>query len=225
VQEPLTSLEDDVAATERINRSAEWSVHPGYSQLWRLGRHGGRHPLQCRRSRLCCFARGPILGRTKEASEGACQVSRKNRTGDQADYRSLYFPRSRTLLRRLRRGPAAQASRIRIQIPTAAKVFSTPMTAAAWKAKPSSAIVAAKDRIINPDLERMYYARVHSHTIELRGASHSVCQSPPREVAGLIEQAAQHSMDQQESSASRPDIEENHNDRSKARLSLKRRVD
>jgi pimeloyl-ACP methyl ester carboxylesterase len=66
------------------------------------------------------------------------------------------------------------------------------MTAAAWKTKPSWAIVAGADRIINPDLERWYYARAHSHTIELEGASHSVYESRPKEVAAVIEDAAQH---------------------------------
>ena len=47
----------------------------------------------------------------------------------------------------------------RSQVLTAAKVFTTPMTTAAWKTKPSWAIVAGADRIINPDLERWYYAR------------------------------------------------------------------
>ncbi len=67
------------------------------------------------------------------------------------------------------------------------------MTAAAWKTKPSWAIVATADRIINPNLERWYYARAHSHAIELAGASHSVYESHPKEVAAIIEDAAQKS--------------------------------
>ncbi len=66
-------------------------------------------------------------------------------------------------------------------------------TPPSWKTKPSWAIVAGADRIINPDLERWYYARAHSHTIELEGASHSVYESRPKEVAALIEEAAQKS--------------------------------
>jgi pimeloyl-ACP methyl ester carboxylesterase len=65
------------------------------------------------------------------------------------------------------------------------------MTAAAWKTKPSWGIVAGADRIINPDLEWWYYARAHSHTTEIPGASHSVYESRPKEVAAVIEQAAQ----------------------------------
>jgi pimeloyl-ACP methyl ester carboxylesterase len=46
------------------------------------------------------------------------------------------------------------------------------------------------DRIISPDLERMYAKRAHSTTIEVPGASHSVYESHPKEVAALIEDAA-----------------------------------
>ncbi|HEY9347153.1 MAG TPA: alpha/beta fold hydrolase, partial [Inquilinus sp.] len=81
------------------------------------------------------------------------------------------------------------------QVRTAAAVFSTPMTAAAWKTKPSWGIVAAADKIINPDLERFYYERAHSHVTVLQGASHSVYESRPKEVAAVIEDAARHAGD------------------------------
>src|SRR5215475_5805856 len=80
----------------------------------------------------------------------------------------------------------------RSQVLAAAKVFSTPLTAAAWKTKPSWGVVAAADKIINPDLERWYYARAHSHTVEIEGASHAVYESHPQEVAAVIEEAARH---------------------------------
>ena len=79
----------------------------------------------------------------------------------------------------------------RSQVLASAKVFSTPLTAAAWKAKPIWGIVALADKIINPDLERWYYARAHSQTTEIKGASHSVYESHPMEIAAVIEEAAQ----------------------------------
>ena len=78
------------------------------------------------------------------------------------------------------------------QMPTAAKVFMTPITNPAWKLKPSWYLVAKADRTINPDLERMYAARAKSHTVEVEGASHAVYISHAKEVAALIEDAAQH---------------------------------
>jgi pimeloyl-ACP methyl ester carboxylesterase len=79
----------------------------------------------------------------------------------------------------------------RSQVLAAAKVFSTPLTSAAWKTKPSWGIVASSDKIINPVLERWYYTRAKSHTTIIKGASHSVYESHPREVAAVIVDAAQ----------------------------------
>jgi pimeloyl-ACP methyl ester carboxylesterase len=42
-----------------------------------------------------------------------------------------------------------------------------------------------------PDLERWYATRASSHKVEVPGASHSVYVSHPKEVAALIENAAQ----------------------------------
>jgi pimeloyl-ACP methyl ester carboxylesterase len=80
----------------------------------------------------------------------------------------------------------------RSQVLAAAPVFTTPLTAAAWKSKPSWGVVAGKDQIINPDLERWYYARAKSKTTEINGASHSVYESHPKEVAAVIVDAARH---------------------------------
>jgi pimeloyl-ACP methyl ester carboxylesterase len=66
------------------------------------------------------------------------------------------------------------------------------ITTPAWRSKPSWMMVATKDRIINPDLERWYAARANSHKVEAVGASHSVYVSRPKEVAALIEEAASH---------------------------------
>jgi len=92
--------------------------------------------------------------------------------------------------------PKAQAEfEANAQSLTSASVFTTAATSAAWKTKPSWYAVAKSDRIINPDLERMYAKRANSHTIEIAGASHAVYESHPKEVAALIEQAAKHALD------------------------------
>jgi pimeloyl-ACP methyl ester carboxylesterase len=70
--------------------------------------------------------------------------------------------------------------------------FQTLSSIPAWKSKPSWVAVATKDRTINPDLERWYATRAHSHKIEVVGASHSVYTSRPKQVAALIEDAATH---------------------------------
>jgi pimeloyl-ACP methyl ester carboxylesterase len=87
--------------------------------------------------------------------------------------------------------PAEQAAFMaRSQVLNFADNFKAVITTAAWRNKPSWMLVAAKDRAINPDLERWYAARAHSHTTEVAGASHAVYVSHPKEVADLIESAA-----------------------------------
>lgn len=91
--------------------------------------------------------------------------------------------------------PAKQAMfEAQAQMPTAAAIFSTTIDNPAWKTKLSWYMVAKADKIINPDLERMYAQRAKSHTVEVAGASHSVYESHPKEVAALIEQAAAHAV-------------------------------
>src|SRR6266481_2599954 len=89
--------------------------------------------------------------------------------------------------------PAEQAAFMaRSQVPNFADNFKAVITTAAWRSKPSWMLVAAKDRTINPDLERWYATRANSHKVEVTGASHAVYVSRPKEVAALIEEAASH---------------------------------
>ena len=77
----------------------------------------------------------------------------------------------------------------RSQVLNAAANFKAVITTPAWREKPSWMVVAGADRTINPDLERFYAKRAHSHTVEVAGASHSVYVSHPKEVAAVIEEA------------------------------------
>jgi pimeloyl-ACP methyl ester carboxylesterase len=81
----------------------------------------------------------------------------------------------------------------RSQVLNLADNFKAVITKAAWRSKPSWALVASADRAINPDLERWYANRAKSHTVEVAGASHAVYVSRPKEAAALIEDAALHS--------------------------------
>jgi pimeloyl-ACP methyl ester carboxylesterase len=78
----------------------------------------------------------------------------------------------------------------RSQVLNAADNFKAVITTPAWRSKASWMLVAAKDRTINPDLERWYAARANSHKVEVPGASHSVYISRPKEVVAVIEEAA-----------------------------------
>jgi pimeloyl-ACP methyl ester carboxylesterase len=78
----------------------------------------------------------------------------------------------------------------RSQVGLSLKAATAGATSPAWKTRPSFAVVATHDRSINPDLERSMYKRSHSTVIELP-SSHAVYMSHPAEVAALIEKAAQ----------------------------------
>lgn len=86
--------------------------------------------------------------------------------------------------------PATALFEAHAHVPTALSAFEVPATHPAWKDKPSWYMVAGADKLLNPDLERMYGRRAHSTVVEVPGASHYVHRSHPREVAALIEQAA-----------------------------------
>lgn len=70
---------------------------------------------------------------------------------------------------------------------TADICFNATIDVAAWKNKPVWYMVAAADRIINPDLERFYAKRANAvNTVEVAGASHCVFMTHPKEVTELI---------------------------------------
>jgi pimeloyl-ACP methyl ester carboxylesterase len=86
--------------------------------------------------------------------------------------------------------PAAQAAFMaRSQVGLSLKAAGAPATHPAWKSKPSFAIVATNDRAINPDLERSMYKRSGATITEI-ASSHVAYISHPAEVAAVIEQAA-----------------------------------
>ncbi|WP_307629170.1 alpha/beta fold hydrolase [Streptomyces turgidiscabies] len=61
--------------------------------------------------------------------------------------------------------------------------------AAAWKTKPSWALVAGADEAINPEVERFGAERAGATVVEIEGASHAVAVAQPKEVADLIRDA------------------------------------
>ncbi|BBC32188.1 Alpha/beta hydrolase [Streptomyces graminofaciens] len=75
------------------------------------------------------------------------------------------------------------------QRPLAAAAFTEQAAAAAWRTKPSWALVAGADEAINPDVQRFGAERAGAKVVELAGASHAVAVSQPKAVADLIHDA------------------------------------
>jgi pimeloyl-ACP methyl ester carboxylesterase len=194
VQEPLTSLEDDVAAANRVLDLQDGpTILVAHSYGGSVITEAGENPHVV--GLVYVAAHAPAVGEDESTlGKGMPSFTSKQPGAIEktaAGYTYLNpadFPKDFAADL-----PVKQAKfEAHGQILTAAKVFSTPMTAAAWTSKPSWGIVAGDDKIINPDLERWYYARAHSHTTVLAGASHSVYESRPKEVAAVIEDAATH---------------------------------
>ena len=75
------------------------------------------------------------------------------------------------------------------QRPLAANVFDESPVAAAWRTKPSWAIVGTRDLPIAQELHRFSYNRAGSTLTEIDGASHFALVSNPDIVAGVIHTA------------------------------------
>jgi hypothetical protein len=75
------------------------------------------------------------------------------------------------------------------QGPLAGKAFSEPVTAAAWKTKPSWFVVTADDRVVHPELQAAEARRMGAKTTVLQ-SSHMSLLSHPTEVAAVIGEAA-----------------------------------
>ncbi|MBV9672109.1 MAG: alpha/beta hydrolase [Verrucomicrobia bacterium] len=189
VQEPLTSLEEDVAAVRRIlDRQDSPCILVAHSYGGTVITEAGTHPKVA--ALVYIAAHAPDEGET-EAGNG-----KKFPNSSQPLVRTpdgfLFLDPANFAKDFAADLPATQAEFMaHAQMPTAAKVFTTLITNPAWKLKPSWYMVAKADRTINPDLERMYAERAHSHKVEAEGASHAVYISHPKEVAALIEDAAQ----------------------------------
>ena len=75
------------------------------------------------------------------------------------------------------------------QVPWGVAALSGKVTEPAWKIKPSWYLVATEDKMIPPPAQRAMAKRAQATTIEMAG-SHAIYVSNPATVAQLIEQAA-----------------------------------
>ena len=190
VQEPLTSLEEDVAATRRVLDQQDGpTILVTHSYGGTVITEAGTDPKVA--ALVFIAAHAPDMGET-EAGNGKKFPNRSRPLVKTSDGFLFLDPKNfpQDFAADL---PSAQADFMaHAQMLTALKVFTTPVTNPAWKIKPSWYLVAKNDKVINPDLERTYAERAHSHKVEAEGASHAVYISHAKEVAALIEDAAGH---------------------------------
>ncbi|WP_205945827.1 alpha/beta hydrolase [Pedobacter hiemivivus] len=192
VQQPMTSFSDDQAATQRVlNMQDGPCVLVAHSYGGAIITETGNNPRVA--ALVYIAAHAPDKGES-EADNGkrypsAYKSLQKGTDGyDFIDPKRFYADFAADLPRKVAEFKA------NAQMPTADVVFHGIIQNPAWRAKPSWYMVAKSDRIINPDLERMYAKRAGSHTVEVDGASHSVYESHPKKVAQMIIDATLHSV-------------------------------
>jgi pimeloyl-ACP methyl ester carboxylesterase len=189
VQNPLTSLADDVATTKRaIDAQTGPVILVGHSWGGTVITQAGDHEKVAALVYVAAFAPAEgqasgELGKDFPPAPGGASIR-----PDPAGFLSL-TPEgvAKDFAQDL---PAAQTKVMAVtQGPILAKCFEDKVTTAAWKTKPSFYIVAEKDRMIQPDLERAMAKKINATTTSLP-TSHVAMQSRPKDVAAVILTAA-----------------------------------
>ncbi len=189
VQQPLTGLDDDVAATKRVIDQLEGPVIlVGHSYGGSIITVAGADPKV--RALVYVAALQPEIGESTgqlaASMPGAAPSEDLKPTKDGfifIDPKKFAADFGADL-------PRAQARFMaNAQMPVAAAAFGAPVTVAAWHDKPSYGIVATDDRSLNPKLARWMYKRAGAKVTEIK-ASHAVYISHPAAVAAVIEKAA-----------------------------------
>jgi len=188
VQNPLTSLADDVATTKRAIARLDGPVLlVGHSYGGAVITQAGDDPKVAGLVYVAAFA--PDLGESVLDLLTANPTPIANElTLDQFGFITLTAKGIREDFAQ-DLSDTEQAVIIATQGPTSVAAGGTKITKAAWKFKPTWYAVAKRDRTISPDLERFFAQRMNATTIEL-SSSHVPMLSRPFEVAALIGRAA-----------------------------------
>jgi pimeloyl-ACP methyl ester carboxylesterase len=188
VQNPLTTLDDAVAETQRVlARQDGPTVLAGHSFSGMIVTQTGIDPKVS--AVVYVAARAPDAGEdyaelakrfpAPPASAGIVFDGDEGRLSETAFLRDfagdLPEARARVLYA--------------VQQPFHKPLLTARTTQAAWRSKPSFYAVSTEDRTINPDLQRYMAKRMGATTIEVK-ASHLSLISHPEEIAGLILLAA-----------------------------------
>ena len=187
VQNPLTSFADDVASTRRIlARQDGPTILVGHSYGGAVITETGGEPNVAGLVYVAAFApdAGESVGALLEQIPPPGLVIAPSPDGfgfvDAATFKDGFAADVSD----------ADAAFMRdSQGPIALSIFGTPLTQAAWRTKPSWAVVATQDRAIDPRLLRQMAERAGAEITEVE-ASHVPYLTQTRTVADVIDQAA-----------------------------------
>jgi pimeloyl-ACP methyl ester carboxylesterase len=185
VQLPLTSLKDDVAATKRVLDDQTGPVIlVGHSWGGMVITQAGDDPKVVALVYVAAFApdEGQAtgdLGKNLPPPPGLASVH--------PDAAGFLWVTPEGIARDFAPDLPARETKVMAatQKPFSAKAFADKVSTAAWKTKPSWFVVAEKDRMIQPELEREMAKQIKATTTELP-TSHVAMLSRPKEVASVI---------------------------------------
>jgi pimeloyl-ACP methyl ester carboxylesterase len=189
VQNPLTSLKDDVDATIRALEKQDGPVIlVGHSWGGTVITEAGTHPKVAALVYIAAFM--PDKG--ESTGQLAMSLPMKTEGGilPPDEHGIVYFDKTK-----FHAGFAADLNKEEAdfmsasQVPIFATCFGAPVTNPAWKTKPSYGIVATEDKALNPDIERNMYKKAGAAITEIKG-SHVVFISQAEAVARVIMNAA-----------------------------------
>ena len=189
VQNPTTSLADDVAVTKRaIAAAAGKVILVGHSYGGAVVSEAGNDPKVAELVYIAAFA--------PDAGESVSSLIANPPPG--APVPPILPPVDGFLLLDKAKFAASFAADVRpdlasfmadSQVPWGVAALEGKVTAPAWKVKPSWYLVATADKMIPPDAQRSMSKRAGSTVVEAKG-SHAIYVSQPQVVAKLIETAA-----------------------------------
>lgn len=188
VQNPITSLADDVAATNRAIERAEGDVIlVGHSWGGFVITEFGNNPKV--KGLVYIAALAPDAGETVHDLFGKAP----------ATILSKYFQPLEGFIYLSKQGikesvaqdlsPKQQELIYATQTPASEKVLSDKSGEPAWKTKASWFIVAKNDKALNPELQRLMAKRANGKITEIE-SGHTVMISHPKEINQIIEEAA-----------------------------------
>lgn len=187
VQQPLTSLEEDVAITRHILSMQEGpTILVGHSYGGVIITVAGNEPNVAGLVYIAAYApdEGENISELKAhaaAAPGGAHV----KSDDQG-----YIWIERTAYPEFFAGDVdPEEARVMAAVQMPWKVPATKISNPAWRSRPSWYQVSERDLMINPELQRFMAKRIGAKTISL-AASHASAVSCPREIADLIMEAA-----------------------------------
>ena len=185
VQNPLTSLADDVAATHRVlARQHGATLLVGHSYGGAVITEAGNAANVAGLVYIAAFV--PDAGESVDSlMEGEEPAPLQPSADGFLFFNSTFFPQVFAHDLTTARGAFLAAA----QVPPAGAVFGTKVSQAAWRSRRSWYVLATEDRVIPPDAQRQMATRANSVITAVRG-SHAVYISQPQAVADAIEAAA-----------------------------------